>query len=89
MASRVRLRKHTFLAVFPGFEVNGALFSRCQLILFAPLIKELPLALECKVMSYDEETELLYAQVVGVSADESILNAKDKVGNAFKDGKKI
>lgn len=56
---------------------------------------------------------LLYDQVVGVSADESILNAKDKVdirklaplcydpeghgyysisekvGNAFKDGKKI
>lgn len=35
--------------------------------------------MECKVMSYDEETELLYTQVEGVSTDESILNAKGKV----------
>ena len=39
----------------------------------APLIKELPLALECRLVSYDEETEVMIGQIVNVSADESIL----------------
>ena len=39
----------------------------------APLIKELPLALECEVVSYDEETEQLIGEIVNASADESVL----------------
>ena len=39
----------------------------------APLIAELPLALECRLVSYDEESELLLGEVVNVTADESVL----------------
>ena len=39
----------------------------------APLIDELPMALECKVMSYDPETCRLVGEIVNICADESIL----------------
>ena len=39
----------------------------------APLIKELPLAFECRLISYDDETEIMIGQIVNVAADESIL----------------
>lgn len=39
----------------------------------APLIKELPMALECELVSYDEESNHLVGRIVNVSADERIL----------------
>lgn len=39
----------------------------------APTFEELPLTLECKLESYDEESELLLCEVVHVTADDSIL----------------
>ena len=39
----------------------------------APLFAELPVALECRMVSYDEESELLIGQIVNVCADESVL----------------
>lgn len=39
----------------------------------APLIQELPLALECKLISYDPETCRLVGEIINVCADESIL----------------
>ena len=45
----------------------------------APLIDELPMALECRVISYDPETCRLVGEIVNVSADESVLNEKGKV----------
>ena len=45
----------------------------------APLIDELPMALECKVLSYDTETCRLVGEIVNVCAEESILNAEGKV----------
>lgn len=39
----------------------------------APIIEELPMALECKVLSYDEETCRLIGKVINVCADERIL----------------
>lgn len=39
----------------------------------APVIDELPMTLECRMISYDTETELLLGEIVNVSADESIL----------------
>ncbi len=39
----------------------------------APLIKELPLAVECRLISYDYKTCLLIGEIVNVCADESIL----------------
>lgn len=45
----------------------------------APIILELPLALECKFESFDEESELLIGEVVNVSVDDSILDDQGNV----------
>lgn len=45
----------------------------------APLFKELPLALECKLISYDEESCRLVGEIVNVCADEKILDNNGKV----------
>ena len=39
----------------------------------APMIVELPMALECKLKSYDPDTCRLVGEIVNVSADESVL----------------
>ena len=39
----------------------------------APVIKELPMTLECELVSYDEESNHLVGNIINVSADESIL----------------
>ena len=45
----------------------------------APVIEELPLTLECKLISYDEQTGILKGEIVNVSADERILDEKGNV----------
>ena len=39
----------------------------------APIINELPLAIECELHSYNEETEILKATIINVSCDERYL----------------
>lgn len=39
----------------------------------APIINELPMTLECELLSYDEESNHLVGHIVNVSADERIL----------------
>lgn len=48
----------------------------------APLIDELPMALECRLVSYDPETCRLVGEIVNVSAQESVLNAEGMVDPA-------
>ena len=45
----------------------------------APLIEELPMALECKVISYDRETCRLVGEIVNVCADEAVLGENGKI----------
>ena len=45
----------------------------------APLIRELPMAVECRLVSYDPETCRLVGEIVNVSADESVLDAEGKI----------
>lgn len=45
----------------------------------APIILELPMALECKLISYDKESECLTGEIVNVCADESILNGEGAI----------
>ena len=45
----------------------------------APLIEELPMALECEVMSYDPETCRLVGRIVNVCVEESVLGDNGKV----------
>lgn len=45
----------------------------------APLIDELPMALECEVISYDADTCCLVGRIVNVCAEESVLGENGKV----------
>ena len=45
----------------------------------APLIDELPMALECEVISYDTESCRLVGRIVNVCADENVLGENGKV----------
>ena len=45
----------------------------------APLFDKLPMALECKLISYDEETCRMVGEIVNVCADESILGEDGKI----------
>ena len=48
----------------------------------APIIAELPMAVECRLKSYDAETCRLVGEIVNVSADESVLGENGKVDPA-------
>ena len=48
----------------------------------APVIEELPLALECELVSFDKETDIMIGRIVNTCADESIL---DDNGNIAPD----
>ena len=50
-----------------GFTVTKSV------IVDAPVINELPMALECKLVSYDENSGYMVADIVNVCADESVL----------------
>jgi len=50
-----------------GFHTSKAEFVD------APLIDELPMAVECRLISYDQESCRLVGEVVNVCADESVL----------------
>ena len=45
----------------------------------APVIKELPMTIECKLVSYNPETCNLIGEIVNVSADEAVLDEKGKI----------
>ena len=45
----------------------------------APLIDELPMTLECELISYDPESCRLAGRIVNVSVDESVLDENGKV----------
>ncbi len=45
----------------------------------APLFEELPMALECRLISYDESSCRLVGEIVNVCADESILGEDKKI----------
>lgn len=45
----------------------------------APLIDELPMAVECRLISYDSESCRLVGEIVNVSADEAVLAENGKV----------
>ena len=48
----------------------------------APLIEELPIALECKLIDYNPESCILRGEILNVSVDESVLDADGKVDPA-------
>jgi len=51
-------------------------------VMGAPLIDELPMALECRLISYDPEACRLVGEIVNVCADESVLDAEGNIDPA-------
>jgi len=45
----------------------------------APVIDELPMALECELVSFDTDTDIMIGRILNVSAEERILNEKGKI----------
>ena len=45
----------------------------------APFIDELPMTVECRLVSYDPESCRLVGEIVNVSADESVLDEGGKI----------
>ena len=45
----------------------------------APLIDELPMTLECRLVSYDEESCRMVGEIVNVSAEEGVLDENGKI----------
>ena len=45
----------------------------------APLIDELPMAVECQLVSYDPASDRLVGKIVNVSADESVLDGEGTI----------
>ena len=56
-----------------GFHATKSVFVD------APLIDELPMALECFLVSYDANTGRLVGKIANVSADESVLGPDGKI----------
>lgn len=56
-----------------GWKISKSAFVN------APVIEDLPLVLECKLISFDPETEICIGEVVNVSADESVLDEKGQI----------
>ena len=59
-------------------EKAGFHTSRSEFV-DAPLIDELPMALECRLVSYDEESCRMVGEIVNVSAEESVLDENGKI----------
>ncbi|SHK96038.1 flavin reductase family protein [Fibrobacter sp. UWEL] len=84
MATAANIKEIDYLGLNSGHKVTEK-FAKSGLTavksenIDAPLIAELPLTLECKMVSYAEEPELLLGEVVNVTADESILDASGKI----------
>lgn len=59
-----------------GFHIHKAEFVD------APVIDELPMTLECRLLSYDTLTGCAVGEIINVSADERILNSDGKIDPA-------
>ena len=78
MATVAQLKACDYVGVVSGNNVPDKFFRagftavRSEVV-NAPIIAELPMTLECEMVSYDEESNHLVGRIVNVSADESIL----------------
>lgn len=83
MATADRLAQCDYVGIVSGnkeadkFAKAGFTATRSEFV-NAPIINELPMTLECEMVSYDEESNHLVGRIVNVSADERILT-DDKI----------
>ena len=87
MADAAHVAECDYLGVVSGNDVPDKL-DRCgfhttkSAFVNAPIIDELLMAVECKLISYDPESCRLVGEIVNVCADESVLNEKGRVDPA-------
>lgn len=72
-----------YLGIVSGNEVSNKIekagfTTEKSSFVDAPVIKELPMTLECKLIKFDDNGNII-ADIVNVSADEKILNDKGKI----------
>lgn len=60
------------------FEKAGFHALRSEFV-DAPLIEELSIAVECRLLSYDEESCRMVGEIVNVSVDERVLDERGKI----------
>lgn len=63
------------------FERAGFHATKSELV-DAPLIDELPMTLECRLVSYDADSGCLVGEIINVSAEERILGQDGKIDPA-------
>lgn len=87
MATAAQMTACDYVGIASGNNVPDKLqkagwhTTRSQLV-DAPLIEELPMTLECRLVSYDAESCRMVGEILNVSADESVL---DENGNIDPD----
>lgn len=78
MATAKTVAECDYVGIVSGCEVPDKL-ERCGFHAVAaeqvdaPVFRELPMALECRLKSYDPETCLLFGEIVSINADEDVL----------------
>lgn len=78
MADRDHIIEADYVGIASGnnvpnkLEIAGLNTTKSEFV-DAPIIDELPMALECNFISFDEDSELLIGEIVNVCADEKIL----------------
>lgn len=73
-----------YVGIVSGNDVPDKI-SRCgwtaekSELVNAPVFRQLPMTLECELISYDKENCRLVGKIINVSADESILDEKGRI----------
>ena len=88
MADSAHVAECDYVGIVSGNKVPGKLdicgfHTTKSEFVNAPIIDELPMAVECRLKSYDAESCRLVGEIVNVSADERVLNEKGKVDPAL------
>lgn len=84
MATADRMVEADYLGIVSGNNepdklAKAGLHTTKSEFVNAPIVDELPMTLECKLVSYDKSTGYLIGEIVNISADESILDDKGNV----------
>jgi flavin reductase (DIM6/NTAB) family NADH-FMN oxidoreductase RutF len=79
-----------YVGVVSGNDNPDKLLKTCWKVqksefINAPIIENFPLVLECKLVSYDTDSEICVGEVINVNVEDGILNEKGKIDlNKFK-----
>ena len=83
-ATRAQLAACDYVGIDSGRDVpdkmakSGFHAARARTV-NAPSLEELPLTLECRLLRYDPEEEILVGSILNVSADQSILDENGRI----------